>query len=248
MERLSSGKRINSAADDAAGMAVASTLRAQTHSLDQAIRNANDAISYVNTYDGAAAEVENMLVRMRELSTQISNGTYSSSNASVANEEFKALQKEIDRIANTTTFNTKNLTNGSGSIQVLVGASSGSADYVQVTLNSLKGSALGVSSGSANISSQSSAHSALTAIDGALKTLATARATAGALINRFTHTVSNLMNVSQRQKEALSGMEDTDYATESANVARGMVLAQAGAAMLAQANQQPQFVLALLRG
>jgi len=206
MERLSSGKRINSAADDAAGMAVAATLRAQTHSLDQAIRNANDAISYVNTYDGAAAEIENMLVRMRELATQISNQTYSSANAGVADKEFKALQTEIKRIADTTTFNAIHVTNqassGSG-LNFLVGASSNAADHVNVKLASLgTGSAdLDINSSAASVSSAGKAHDALTKIDAALTALSTRRAEAGALINRFTHTVANLMYECQSASE-----------------------------------------------
>jgi len=256
MERLSSGKRINSASDDAAGMAVAAKLRADVRSLNQAVRNANDAVSLVNTYDGASAEIESILVRMRELAVQTSNGTYQDDDRALAQEEIDALAEEIDRIALNTTFNRQNIasgsgggSSGSGTFTFRVGPQSGSADDVDVNLASLQAGDLGSNGvGSLSVGSASSASDAVEDIDAALAALATARAVAGAFVNRLGHTVSNLQNVSQRTSEALSGVEDADYAAESANLARGMVLAQAGTAMLAQANQSPQYILTLLRG
>jgi len=256
MERLSSGKRINSASDDAAGMAVAAKLRADVRSLNQAVRNANDAVSLVNTYDGASAEIESILVRMRELAVQTSNGTYQDDDRALAQEEIDALAEEIDRIALNTTFNRQNIasgsgggSSGSGTFTFRVGPQSGSADDVDVHLASLQAGDLGSNGvGSLSVGSASSASDAVEDIDAALAALATARAVAGAFVNRLGHTVSNLQNVSQRTSEALSGVEDADYAAESANLARGMVLAQAGTAMLAQANQSPQYILTLLRG
>jgi flagellin len=256
MERLSSGKRINSASDDAAGMAVAAKLRADVRSLNQAVRNANDAVSLVNTYDGASAEIESILVRMRELAVQTSNGTYEDDDRALAQEEIDALAEEIDRIALNTTFNRQNIasgsgggSSGSGTFTFRVGPQSGSADDVDVNLASLQAGDLGSNGvGSLSVGSASSASDAVEDIDAALAALATARAVAGAFVNRLGHTVSNLQNVSQRTSEALSGVEDADYAAESANLARGMVLAQAGTAMLAQANQSPQYILTLLRG
>jgi len=255
MERLSSGKRINSASDDAAGMAVAAKLRADVRSLNQAVRNANDAVSLVNTYDGASAEIESILVRMRELAVQTSNGTYQDDDRALAQEEIDALAEEIDRIALNTTFNRQNIasgsgggSSGSGTFTFRVGPQSGSADDVDVNLASLQAGDLGSNGvGSLSVGSASSASDAVEDIDAALAALATARAVAGAFVNRLGHTVSNLQNVSQRTSEALSGVEDADYAAESANLARGMVLAQAGTAMLAQANQSPQYILALLK-
>jgi len=255
MERLSSGKRINSASDDAAGMAVAAKLRADVRSLNQAVRNANDAVSLVNTYDGASAEIESILVRMRELAVQTSNGTYQDDDRALAQEEIDALAEEIDRIALNTTFNRQNIasgsgggSSGSGTFTFRVGPQSGSADDVDVHLASLQAGDLGSNGvGSLSVGSASSASDAVEDIDAALAALATARAVAGAFVNRLGHTVSNLQNVSQRTSEALSGVEDADYAAESANLARGMVLAQAGTAMLAQANQSPQYILALLK-
>ena len=252
MERLSSGKRINSAADDAAGMAVAAKLRADVQSLNQAVRNANDAVSLVNTYDGASAEVESILVRMRELAVQTANGTYENADRDLAQKEIDALALEIDRIAQNTTFNKQKIADASvssGTFTFRVGPQGGSADDVDVELASIEAAELGSTGvASLDIGSAGGASDAVDAIDGALAALAEARSTAGAFVNRLGHTVSNLQNVSQRTSEALSGVEDADYAAESANLARGMVLAQAGTAMLAQANQSPQYILTLLRG
>ena len=252
MERLSSGKRINSASDDAAGMAVAAKLRADVQSLNQAVRNANDAVSLVNTYDGASAEVESILVRMRELAVQTANGTYENADRDLAQKEIDALAREIDRIAQNTTFNKQKIADASvssGTFTFRVGPQGGSADDVDVELASIEAAALGSTGvASLDIGSAGGASDAVDAIDGALAALAEARSTAGAFVNRLGHTVSNLQNVSQRTSEALSGVEDADYAAESAALARGMVLAQAGTAMLAQANQSPQYILTLLRG
>lgn len=248
MERLSSGKRINSAKDDATGMAVAAKMRGDIRSLDQAVRNTNDAISLVNTYDGASAEVEQILVRMRELAVQTSTTSYETTDLAYANTEFTALKAEIDRIASNTKFNQLALSGQSFTLQI----GPTTADTLVVSNASVSNNGLGITSGgsSANISvaSLASASAAIGTIDTALDSLASARAASGATINRLNYTVSNLMNVSQRLKEALSGVEDADYAAESAALARGTVLAQAGTAMLAQANQSPQYILALLRG
>ena len=250
MEKLSSGKRINSAADDAAGMAVASKLRADVASLNQSVRNANDAVSLVNTYDGASSEVESMLVRMRELAVQSTNGTYQTADIGLAGKEFVQLQTEIDRISGNTTFNRQKIANASvssGSFTFRVGPQSASIDDVTVVLGNVGSSALGVSS-DVSITSVTNATNAVASIDAAISTLASNRAVAGAFVNRLGHTIANLQNVSQRTQEALSGIEDADYAAESAALARGTVLAQAGTAMLAQANQSPQYILTLLRG
>ena len=258
MERLASGKRINSANDDAAGMAVAAKMRADIRSLNQAVRNTNDAISLVNTYDGGAAEIEQILIRMRELAVQANTGTYAAGDLTNANYEYSALKSEIERIAGVTSFNRRALGQGKTSD---AGATSTSAAVftffvgsdVARTGNSVSftGKALdlnkAVTGGLKSIDTAALAGSAVAHLDTALNTLTQNRAEAGALVNRLEHTVSNLMNVSQRLQEAVSGVEDADYAAESAALARGMVLAQAGTAMLAQANQAPQYVLALLR-
>ena len=247
MERLSSGKRINTAADDATGMAVSAKIRADVRSLDQAVRNANDGISFINTYDGAASEIEGILVRMRELATQAQSGTYTTSDLAHANAEFQQLSAEITRIDSNTQFN-RRAYDDSTTLQI------GPTTNDTLTFNGndlatgtvASGELLGLSDD--DLTSAANASAALVAVDVALANLATARAEAGAYSNRLQYTVGNLMNVSQRLKEALSGIEDADYAAESANLARGMVLAQAGTAMLAQANQSPQYILTLLRG
>jgi len=260
MERLASGKRINSAADDAAGMAVAAKMRADIGSLNQSVRNTNDAISLVNTYDGAAQEIESILIRMRELAVQTRNGTYEEADRTNANFEYTALKNEITRIAGVSAFN--RMTVGQGATTANGTTTSADTSFtfyvgsdVAKTGNSISFSAkaldlnLAVSSSTLNsVVDATSAGQAIATLDDAITELAANRAQAGALINRLEHTVSNLMNVSQRLQEAVSGIEDADYAAESANLARGMVLAQAGTAMLAQANQAPQYILSLLRG
>jgi len=248
MERLSSGKRINSASDDAAGMAVAAKLRADMRSLNQAVRNTNDAISLVSTYDGAASEIESILVRMREMAVQSANGTYSDDDRTNAQKEVEALIEEIDRIGANTQFNRLNIADGvTKDFKFRVGPQPAEADEVKITLASLKSEDLGTDLDKIDIKDQDGASEAVETIDGALDDLAGARADAGAFINRLGHTIITQQNVSQRTAEALSGIEDADYATESAALARGMVLAQAGTSMLAQANQAPQYVLSLLR-
>jgi flagellin len=257
MERLSSGKRINGAKDDAAGMSVVTRMKAQITSLNQAVRNANDGISLVATYDGAADEIEDILIRMRELATLAQNGTYTTADASNANLEFTALVDEINRIQSKTKFN--------GSLDISSSATAITYSF-QVGFNG--GDAISVSLGQLNVSGLAGATSAVaisgiggaspaafidnasgsvTKLDAMLSNLNVNRATAGAVVNRLEHTVSNLMSVVQRTEEARSRIEDADFATESAALARANVLVQAGSAMLAQANQNPQFVLALLR-
>ena len=243
MARLASGKRINSAADDAAAASVALKMKADIASGDVAVRNINDGISLFQTLDGAATEVENILVRMRELASQMSNGTYASADATAANTEFTALIAEITRIADNTEFNRTDIANGTSGFQIQLGAAG--ADKLTFNNVDLRAATLGVSTNT--ITTTTLAGTALTAIDTALATVSTNRATVGSNINRLGFALSNAQNVSQRLNEALSGLQDTDYAAESANLARGMVLAQAGTAMLAQANQAPQYVLALLR-
>ena len=249
MERLSSGKRINSSRDDAAGQTVVSRMRAQISSLNQAVRNANDGISMVNTYDGAADEVEDILVRMRELATLAQNGTYVSNDLTNADAEYQALKSEIDRINAKTTWNgtvaLNSATNADLTVSFQVGF--GASDTVAVTFKTLHASSLtGAAVGS--ITSAGAAATAVGVIDTALNNLNAGRAAAGAAINRLEHTVNNLMNVVQRTEEARSRIEDADFASESANLAKANVLAQAGTAMLAQANQSPQYILTLLRG
>jgi flagellin len=249
MERLSSGKRINGAKDDAAGMTVVTRMKAQITSLSQAVRNANDAISMISTYDGAADEIETILIRMRELATLAQNGTYASADLTNANTEYKQLEAEIDRIQQKTKFNgTLDVASSTGQQNYSFQIGFAGNDTLAVGLDSLGASALFQTAAVGQITSIASAATEVTNIDTALSRLNTGRAEAGAHINRLEHTVSNLMNVIQRTEEARSRIEDADFATESASLARANVLTQAGSAMLAQANQSPQYILALLRG
>ena len=263
MERLASGKRINGAKDDAAGMAVAAKMSADIRSLSQAIRNTNDAISMVSTYDGAATEIESILIRMRELAVQVKNGTYEDADRTNANYEYEALRTEIKRINDVTAFNRQVIGSAAGDNEfaMFIGADVNktgntvtfSAHTLDLNVSGTAGSdtdpisSLSTSSALKTITSVTLATSAVVAVDEAITKLNIKRAQAGALINRLEHTVSNLMNINQRLQEAQSQIVDADYATESATLAKGMVLQQAGTAMLAQANQSPQYVLMLLR-
>ena len=247
MERLSSGKRINSTSDDAAGQTVVSRMKAQISSLNQAIRNTNDGLSMLNVYDGAADEIEDILVRIRELATLAQSGTYTAEDRTNANLEVSSLLTEINRISSKTLFNgTLDVASAGGQKSFQVGFQGG--DAAGFSFSKLEASALGIT-GAANafVTTVENASAAVTSADAALSNLNLNRATAGAAINRLEHTVSNLMNVVQRTEEARSRIEDADFATESAALARANVLAQAGTAMLAQANQSPSYILALLR-
>ena len=262
MERLSSGKRINSSKDDAAGQTVVSRMKAQITSLNQAIRNANDGLSMVQTYDGAADEIEDILIRMRELATLAQNGTYTVADGANASLEFVALRNEIDRIQQKTKFNgTLDISSGvrasAQTYSFQVGFNGGDAVSIafgSLDASSLAGAGSGVTASFANAFSAvnqgsmiAHAASAVDVLDTMLSNLNVHRATAGATVNRLEHTISNLMNVVQRTEEARSRIEDADFAAESAALARANVLVQAGSAMLAQANQSPQYILALLR-
>ena len=247
MERLSSGKRINGTSDDAAGQTVVSRMKAQISSLNQAIRNTNDGLSMLNVYDGAADEIEDILVRIRELATLAQSGTYTAEDRTNANLEVSSLLTEINRISSKTLFNgTLDVASAGGQKSFQVGFQGG--DAAGFSFSKLEASALGIT-GAANafVTTVENASAAVTSADAALSNLNLNRATAGAAINRLEHTVSNLMNVVQRTEEARSRIEDADFAKESAALARANVLAQAGTAMLAQANQSPSYILALLR-
>ena len=250
MARLASGKRLNSASDDAAAASVAAKMKADIRSTDVAVRNINDGISLFQTVDGAASEVENILIRMRELAVQMTNGTYSDGDRVNANKEFVALTAEIERIATKSAFNRVAFAGGDTTgIKIQSGAAEDdNLAASELTLPDLRTGASSLSVAAAGISTAGAAAAAVTAVDAAIIEVAGFRADTGATINRLGFALSNAQNVSQRLQEALSGLQDADYAAESASLARGMVLAQAGSAMLAQANQAPQYVLTLLRG
>jgi flagellin len=246
MEALSTGKRINFASDDAAGSDVVSRMASQIAGLNQSVRNANDGISLGQTYDAAAQSISTILTRMQTLATQIASKTYTSSDATNANAEFTQLQSEISRIASNTKWNGALSLGTSQSISIQVGYGNSTADSISMSLGKLTASSLGFSA-TTNIASAGVAATTLGTISTALSSLNSARAVSGAVVNRLQDTVTVLMNLSQRTQEAQSQIESTDYASASSQLAKDNVLLQAGTAMLAQANQQPQYILTLLK-
>jgi len=247
MEALSTGKRINFASDDAAGSDVVSRMASQIAGLNQSVRNANDGISLGQTYDAAAQSISTILTRMQTLATQIASKTYTSSDATNANAEFTQLQSEITRIANNTKWNgALSLGNSSQTVSIQVGYGSTNDDKISISLGKLQASSLGITS-TTNIASAGAAQTTLGQISTALSSLNSARAVSGAAVNRLQDTVTVLMNLSQRTQEAQSQIQSTDYASASSQLAKDNVLLQAGTAMLAQANQQPQYILTLLK-
>lgn len=251
MQRLSTGQRINGASDDAAGIAITTNMSAQITGLNAAIKNANDAMSMLQTADGALSEQSSLIQRMRELAVLAINDTYSSTQKSAMSTEFTALASQITSIATTTQWNGLGLLNGSagggtGNTSVItfqVGANTAQTMTVTVASMGLGGLSLTT----AGIGAAASAASALPDLDTALTVINTARATLGASINRLTHAVDNLSNVAQNATESRSKIADTDYAQATSDLARQQIIQQAGTAMLAQANQMPSMVLALLR-
>ena len=257
LEKLSSGYRINRAADDAAGLAISEGLRSQIGGLKVAVRNAQDGISVVQTAEGALNESQAILQRMRDLAVQAANGGSQDSTAqAAADTEFQQLNKELDRIAGTTTFNGNGLLNGSfnGAFQIDSSTATGSVIQVDITstgvLNGLTITGLdsaGLATGAANLTSTSSAVSAIGTLDTALKDISTVRAKLGAYQNRFEHTINNLNVAVENLSASESRIRDVDMASEMVNFTKSQILTQAGTAMLAQANQAPQSVLKLLQ-
>ena len=304
MERLSTGLRINSAKDDAAGLAIATRMTAQVSTLDMAARNANDGISMVQTAEGASKEITNMLVRMKELAVQSASGTYSDTDRAALDLEFGALMSEIDRVAKNTTWNTNTVLNGgdatpdysasvtSTALDIRLG--SASTDKLTVTFKSwvpsvtidaqqsnANGAAAANGAGAAangqdnyatadtgktsafgdavlqwgasgseariDITAADHAEFAITQLDKAIKGATSEQANYGAFINRLQHAADNLANVSANTDQSRSRIQDADYAVETTNLARTQIIAQASTAMLAQANQSKQSVLALLQ-
>ena len=265
MEQLSTGSKINSAADDAAGLAINTRLTSQIMGLNMAVSNANDAINMVNTAEGALVEMENMLQRMRELALQASNGTTDVNDRSYLNSEYQALYAEIDRIADNTEWNGRTILdnsadgNASGFVEFQVGMDTGqviSVDFGNFTNVSGSGTfasfvSAGATAGTISATTTSQAQltssAAIGAIDTALDAISNQRATLGGVANRLTFSVDNLTNISVNASASRSAIMDTDYAASTTDLARASIIAQAGTAMLAQANQLPQTVLALLQ-
>ena len=240
MERLSSGLRVNSAKDDAAGLAIADRMNAQVRGITVAIRNANDGISLSQTAEGALSTMTDALQRMRELAVQAQNGTNSTSDRANLDTEYQQLSAEITRIAAQTKFNGTAIIGGGAGAQVFqVGANNG--DTLTVTTTA-------VTTVAGDVTTAANASTALAAIDAKLDAITTNRATYGAAINRFGFAISNLGITSENQTASRGRIMDADFAAETANLSRSQILQQAGTAMVAQANQMPQSVLALLKG
>ena len=252
MQSLSTGSRINGAADDAAGLSIRENMTAQIRGLNAAVRNANDAISMLQTADGAMEEQSVMMQRMRELGVLAQNDTYSSAQRTAMQDEFSALRDEIDRIGADTQWNSMGLLTASGgdlgstsTFSFQVGANSSQVITVVIGNQSTDDQFSGIAS--STVASAASAASAVTALDTAIATLAASRAVIGAGINRLTHAADNATNIAQNVTESRSRVTDTDYAVATSELARAQIIQQAGTAILAQANQQPQMVLSLLR-
>ena len=246
-ERLSSGYRINRAADDASGLAISEKMRRQIRGLTQASANAQDGISMVQTAEGALNEVHDMLQRMNELAVKASNETNQSEDRDYIQKEFSALVEEIDRVSETTTFNEKQMLKGGATFALQVGAEGNSDNKITVELEDLSASGLSVNSLSVSGDSNTNADSAIDGIKAAIKKLNEQRSNLGAQQNRLEHTINNLNNVVENTTSAESSIRDTDMATEMVKYSNNNILAQAGQSMLAQANQSNQGVMSLLQ-
>ena len=263
MERLSTGQRINSAGDDAAGLAISSKMTSQINGLNMAVRNANDAISLVQTADGAVVEISSMLQRMRELAVQGASGTYTATDRDALDVEFQALTAAIEDIADDTQWNGTALLSGASAFVFHVGANA--SQTISLTINDFETAPGGSTSVFDNLDAAAfgtdgtndldaldlqdatNSGTALTHIDNAFTKLNSVRATLGATINRLEYAADNLANVAQNTSASRSQVLDADYASETTELARTQIIQQAATAMLSQANQQAQTVLALLR-
>ncbi|MFR1708036.1 MAG: flagellin [Clostridium sp.] len=245
MEKLSSGLRINRAGDDAAGLAISEKMRGQIRGLEQASRNSQDGISLIQTAEGALNETHNILQRMRELSIQGANDTNVAEDRTAIKTELDQLSAEITRIADQTQFNKQDILKKDGTVNIQVGAN---ADQkISISLKTMNASTLGVAGGTLSVATTSAANDLTTALDTAIENVSTHRSSLGALQNRLEHTISNLNNTSENLTAAESRVRDVDMAKEMMNFSKNNILQQAAQAMLAQANQQPQGVLQLLR-
>ncbi|PUE10202.1 flagellin [Limnohabitans sp. T6-20] len=255
MEQLSTGSRINGAADDAAGLAISNKMTAQIRGLNQAVRNANDGISLIQTADGATKEITNMLQRMRELSVQAATDTNTSEDRTALQSEVDALSDEITRIADNTQWNGMQIFKGTadsevgtkGVAELHVSANTGSSAAIKIDFGTQGMDSKSLKIDALDVKTQADATKAIDSIDGALKLVDAERSTYGATINRLNYAADNLTNVSQNTAASRSRIQDTDYAATTTELARTQIISQAATAMLAQANQAPQTVMSLLR-
>jgi flagellin len=252
MERLSTGKRINSAKDDAAGLAIATRMTSEIRGIGAAVRNANDGISLVQIAEGAMGEVGNILQRMRELAVQASSGTVSDTDRAGIQAEVSQLKSQVTAVSSRTTFNGISLMNGSASLasggngtKVTIQTGNNTGETVDVDIRAVDLTILGLAS--LDTSTQTSADSALALLSTALDTVSEGRATLGGIQSRLATTIDNLNSQATNLTEARSRIEDADFSQESTMLAKNQILSQASTAMLAQANQAPQGVLSLIR-
>lgn len=255
LEKLSTGMRINKAADDAAGLSVSEQLRTQVRGLAMGSRNIQDGIALLNIGEGALIEVESMLQRMRELSIQSANDTLTSSERSYVEIEVVQLKSEIDRIVTGTQYNSQQLLNGSapwgtapGGVFHIGPNNSNAADTLTYQITPVDTVSLGISGASVSVLTQANATAAISTIDSALRSVNELRADLGALVNRLEHALINQENQEQNMQAAESVIRDTDFALETTKFTRNQILSQSSTAMLAQANTVPQTVLQLLKG
>ena len=246
MERLSSGLRINRAADDAAGLAVANKMSAQLKGINMAIRNSQDGVSLVQTAEAAMNEVKNMLIRMRELSIQMHNGVYTAADRINANLETAALVKEINKVADNTAFNEVNLLDGTfTNVELRVGNTN--AEVLTLTIDGIYASSLAAGLQTAQISTATEAESTVTLLDTAIESLSQDQASIGAVQNRLDHNIRNLSQASVLTEQAMGRIMDADFARESSELAKQQILSQASTAMLAQANQSRGTLMQLIQ-
>ena len=243
-EKLSSGYKINRAADDAAGLAISEKMRRQVRGLTQAVANAQDGISMVQTAEGALNEVHDMLQRMNELAVKAANGTMTSDDRNYIQKEVQALKTEIDRVAETTTFNEQELLKATKTFELQVGAETDGNNKISVEVKAMDSGSLGINS--VSVATSDDAATLIGDVKSAITKLNEQRADLGAQQNRLEHTINNLNNVVENTTAAESAIRDTDMATEMVKYSNNNILAQAGQAMLAQANQSNQGVLSLL--
>ncbi len=244
-ERLSSGKRVNSAADDAAGLQIGSRLEAQVNGLNQASRNANDGISLAQTAEGALDETTTMLQRMRVLSIQSANGSNTAEDRNALDMEFKELQAEITRVSDDTTFGGVKLLDASYNQDFQIGADANQIINITITTD-MDAAGLGVGTAVNNIATASAAQASIVNLDKAIATVTDVRADLGAKQNRFSSTIRNLTNISENVSASKSRIMDADFAAESSSLAKNQVSQQAASTMLSQANQQSQVAMSLL--
>lgn len=246
LQRLSSGLRITRAADDAAGLAISESFRAEIRSLGQAQRNANDAISLLQIAEGALDETSSLLIRMRELAIQAANGTLGSSERSTVNDEYLGLRNEISRIANVTQFNGTEILNGVSAITFQIGSQNTSGDRITVSSVDATAEGVGIAS-SVTLITISGAQNALAVLDSAVSTVASLRAVFGTVQNRLESTIRSLAVAIENTTAAESRIRDVDFAQETAELTRNQVLQSAGIAVLSQANVSTQAALSLLQ-